>query len=172
MKQTLVVRFGRELAGRWRWLAAAAIWLFAGVAACTAAWSAWGDPYVDATLARTGLRIHGPVTAIDKQPDGSTRVAYEFLNLPGKKFAGAVRMTDPQAVKALERSGGAAVVYLASDPRVNTLEGVRVATWSEERATALVAATAGALLPLAWAMLAAAFAAVRQSSETRSIGPT
>jgi len=158
----MIPRFGNELSRRWRLLALAAVWLAAGVGLCAYAWATYGDPYADATLARWGLKVNGPVQQIEPVPGAHAwRVEYDFLDVPGRKFHGSLTLPDEKVVHQLERTGNVPVVFLSSDPRVNTMQGMTVARWSEDRATALVAVTAASLLPLIWAFAAAALAAGR-----------
>lgn len=156
-------RFAAGLAARWKVLAFAAFWLFAGVSACLHAWSTHGDPFLDARLQRTGRSVYGPVVDIEKlaRADGTPewRITYEFLDVPGNKFRGSIRVPTQEEARPFERTGNVTVRYLGSDPRVNTLDGRRISTMSEDHGQLLIAATAASLLPFLYAFLAAALGA-------------
>lgn len=162
---TYPVRFAHALAARWMLLACAALWLCVGVSACLYMWSTHGDPFLAARLERTGLITEGPVVDIEKlaRPDGTPewRVTYEFLNVPGKKFRGSIRVASAAEVKPYEKVGNVRVRYLPTDPRVCAIVGERLTTMTEDTGQALLLATGAGVLPLFCAVAAAAWTARR-----------
>lgn len=160
--------FGEAL-GRRRWLLVAGFaCLLAGSLGTMGARRRHGDPADDAELDARGARANGSLTAVDpvSGPDGAPafRLAYEFLDIPGAKHAGTAVLTDPKAVKLLERQGVVTIRYLASRPDVHKLEGTRRSTLPAALANGLVAA---AVLGLAMIALALA-GAVREIWRVRA----
>ena len=159
-----VVRFAHALAARYRAMVLSALWLFIGVLACLHAWTAYGDPFRDARLQRTGARTQGPVKDIQKQvrPDGTPewRIEYEFLDVHGLKRTGSARLSSADAVHQLERTSTATIAYLKSDPATNTIDGQRISTLSEDQGEVYVLGTAAAVLPLIYAVVRSLFGAL------------
>lgn len=164
------VRFAHALAARWKPLALSAFWLCAGVAACLTMWARHGDPFLAAQLERTGHITQGPVVDIEKlaRPDGTPewRITYEFLDVPGAKFRGSIRVPTQDAVGPYEKAGNVTVRYLRSDPRVNAVVGQKLTTMTEETGQALILGTAAGVLPLLYALIAAALTARRAASSS------
>lgn len=164
------VRFGHALAERWKPMCLAAVWLCAGVSACLYMWATHGDPFLAAKLERTGLITEGPVVDIEKlaRPDGTPewRVTYEFLNVPGDKFRGSIRLASHDLVKPYEKVGNVTVRYLPTEPRINAIVGQTLTTMTEDLGQALILGTGAGVLPLFYALVAAALKARSAASSS------
>jgi len=104
-------------------------WTLTSLVVFVVFWFAFGSPLAERRLERNGARCQGAIsdvrlnTSLSIDDEHPYQVAYEFLDLMGKKYLGRCNVWSESRANELKKSGIATIVYLPTDPAVNKLEG-------------------------------------------------